>query len=290
MINIVRVKGGLGNQMFIYAFGLSLKNRYPFYFTLFDITESQNSLNGFELTDVFCNIKPQSTFINKLHRKFFRWVTTKYQHKIIHESVSHFGKYSEVFYKLKFSLFNVYEGYWQSEKYFDKVQSELRRLYTFNFEKLSSETLDYLSSIKSTNSVSVHIRRADYLQHEDFYGGICTFEYYRNAIKYFMKNIDNPIFYFFSDDIEWVVEQFENLPIYKFVNINHSNDNWQDMYLMSQCNHNIIANSTFSWWGAWLNSNPKKLVLAPRKWSNMYENIDIYPPDWIKISFENKIE
>jgi hypothetical protein len=195
-----------------------------------------------------------------------------------------------VFYKLKFSLFNVYEGYWQSEKYFDKVQSELRRLYTFNFEKLSSETLDYLSSIKSTNSVSVHIRRADYLQHEDFYGGICTFEYYRNAIKYFMKNIDNPIFYFFSDDIEWVVEQFENLPIYKFVNINHSNDNWQDMYLMSQCNHNIIANSTFSWWGAWLNSNPKKLVLAPRKWSNMYENIDIYPPDWIKISFENKIE
>ena len=134
------------------------------------------------------------------------------------------------------------------------------------------------------NSISIHIRRGDYL-HPKFnhlYGNICTIEYYKEAITILQQKYANLHFYIFSDDISWVKE---NLPIVPstYIDWNKKEDSWQDMYLMSQCKHNIIANSSFSWWGAWLNNNPNKTVICPSRFMNLNQQSDIVPEDWIQI-------
>lgn len=118
------------------------------------------------------------------------------------------------------------------------------------------------------NSVSVHIRRGDYLlrKHSKIHG-LCSLEYYLQAIQFIKSKSKDPVFYFFSDDIPWARENFCN-PSYKFVDCNSGSNSCLDLYLMSQCKHNIIANSTFSWWGAWLNRNKEKIVVAPSVWFN----------------------
>ena len=108
-------------------------------------------------------------------------------------------------------------------------------------------------------------------------------EYYKKAIRYVEKNIKNPVFFVFSDDLEWASENLK-LSNANFVNINSVGNPEMDLVLMSKCNHNIIANSTFSWWGAYLNQNPKKIVIAPKKWMSTFDNLDdLYPENWLRI-------
>ena len=134
------------------------------------------------------------------------------------------------------------------------------------------------------NSVSIHVRRGDYLNGYYFetLGKICDIDYYKRAIALINKEVNDPYFYIFSDDPGYVAEnlKIENAT---YVDFNRGRDSWQDMYLMSQCKHNIIANSTFSWWGAWLNTNLNKIVIAPNRWFANMDNDEIVLPEWIRL-------
>jgi hypothetical protein len=141
-----------------------------------------------------------------------------------------------------------------------------------------------LKNINTTTSVSIHIRRGDYLSSKfvDGFSNICTIDYYNRSIDKIKSNLDLPVFFVFSDDQEWVKQ---NIIIKNAFYLNHNigKNSWQDMYLMSKCKHNIIANSSFSWWGAWLNSNNQKIVIAPKKWWNDFKQDDVVPETWVRL-------
>ena len=155
----------------------------------------------------------------------------------------------------------------------------------FTFPNIVGEkNKECLSEVSNSESVAVHIRRGDYLTGDnlDNYGNICTKDYYNSAIDYIRNHVSNPFFYVFSDEIEWVQENFDFGNV-RLVNWNSGNNSFLDMQLMSLCKHQIIANSTFSWWAAWLNQNPDKLVIMPAKWMNHIENPDIGCEGWIRL-------
>lgn len=277
MFKIIVFNGGLGNQMFQYAFYLRLKNEYPFSLFLFDITQSQECHYGYELDKYFHinsvkNIKRYeilnnlTPIVNNAFHKIKQDYSLKYTPKLI------FSNYTLL----------RYEGYWQSEKYFLSIESQIRKVFSFSEKYLSTKTKELTSLLKQTNSVSIHIRRGDYLPEIDN-RGICSLNYYTKAIAYIRDNVKDPFFVIFSDDLEWVRNNLKcNNSV--FIDWNQGNDSWQDMYLMSQCKHNIIANSSFSWWGAWLNQNPRRIVIAPTPWFNNTPDFDIIPSNWILIN------
>ena len=136
--------------------------------------------------------------------------------------------------------------------------------------------------------MSLHVRRGDYLQakHWNAVGYVCQRAYYLNALTELGRRVRNPRYYVFSEDMDWVRE---NLPLGKdtvWVDWNQGEDSWQDMMLMSRCRHHIICNSTFSWWAAWLDPRPDKLVLAPERWARSVEGREIEPDSWIKVPIE----
>jgi hypothetical protein len=145
-----------------------------------------------------------------------------------------------------------------------------------------------LVAIKNSISISIHVRRGDYVSDgftQQFHGN-CSLEYYSNAISLLASNNVDFTLIFFSDDCEWVKEQFKNLTYSKmFIDHNDGENSWKDMLLMSSCTHNIIANSSFSWWAAWLNDNPKKTIIAPKNWyaDTKLNTDDLIPPQWIRI-------
>lgn len=179
----------------------------------------------------------------------------------------------------------IVKGYFQTHRIAGEVRNELLADFIFNVDK-NSELKNLAEKIKNDNSVSIHVRRTDYLENDanDWFGGICTEEYYRRAIDFIKNNNSDVNLIFFSDDIKWVKDNYvyENAT-YIDAEMFETYQDWYDMYLMSLCKHNIIANSTFSWWGAWLNQNPDKIVIAPQKWSNMDAFKDICPEEWIRL-------
>jgi hypothetical protein len=276
MIKIIVFNGGLGNQMFQYAFYLRLKKEHPLSLFLFDIEKAQSSHSGYELDKVFhINSIKQSRNYRRLKR-YWPKLETKF-HTIKQENSL---KYSPKPFSSHHSG-TIYEGFWQSEKFFLPVEPIVRNAFSFQEDILNKKTKEIVAFLNNSNSVSVHIRRGDYLQHTGVFG-LCPKEYYDKALSYIKDNVDNPIFVFFSDDIEWAKQNIkcENA---QYVTWNHGDESWQDMYLMSQCKHNIIANSSFSWWGSWLNSNTNKIVIAPTPWFNNSLDYDIIPSSWIKV-------
>ncbi len=294
-MKLIKLTGGLGNQMFIYAFCLNLraKGQKAFLF----IPRKQNSYGhqGYELEKLFAielydsrSMKFQFFFLN-LHNQFLRLFPKKwrpYLYQLIGiytiEVPENFIFYPNVFdFKHKNELFS---GTWQSELYFESAFNEVRKSFIFNEKLVSDKTMEICSSIKSKNSVSIHIRRGDYLspKYSSGFSGVCTNEYYMKAIRYIQDHIEHPFFYIFTDDKEWVNENF-TIEDAVYVNVNFGKNSWQDMYLMSQCKHNIIANSSFSWWGAWLNSNQNKIVIAPKLWWKFFSKDDVVPKTWIRL-------
>ncbi|MCI6689512.1 MAG: alpha-1,2-fucosyltransferase, partial [Clostridiaceae bacterium] len=143
----------------------------------------------------------------------------------------------------------------------------------------------YAEQISQNYSVSVHVRRGDYLNYS-YLQGICTPHYYEQAMQFFREKYRGKVkFYIFSNDIEWAENNFSEADCV-IVEGNSGKDSFRDMQLMSLCKHNIVANSSFSWWGAWLNQNKEKIVIAPNKWINqeVEEKIDVIPDDWVKMS------
>lgn len=294
-MKIVRVIGGLGNQMFQYAFYKSLKNHYKTEIIKLDLEQfsSYKLHNGLEIFKVF-NLKDYEIAnkkeIKKLSLNRSNYCYSRLIRKLLKEKHTEYIEKEEfVFDKHVYQKYsNIYfEGYWQSFKYFQFINKFLIDEFCFNL-KLDEKNLELLKKIKESNSLSIHVRRGDYNNHE-LLGGICEYEYYKKAVEYILKYDKHPKLYIFSDDHKWVIKKL--VPFFKEKKLNFVNIDWNineksyiDMFLMSNCKNNIICNSSFSWWGAWLNRNLKKIVIAPQNWTNeKQKKFEICDERWIKI-------
>lgn len=186
---------------------------------------------------------------------------------------------------LNYLKIGYYIGPYLSENYFLNIEDKVRK--TFEFPKITEkENIELLERIEGKETVAIHIRRGDYVDNTVL-GGLAPLSYYKKAIEYINEKIKNPIFIIFSNDIEWCKENldFENNNV-EYINWNKREKSFRDMQLMSLCKHNIIPNSTFSWWGAWLNKNPNKIVIAPKKWFTDESGIssdNVNSKSWIEI-------
>lgn len=296
MKRIVAFHGGLGNQMFEYALYLKLNKIYPNVFANFYLLNRNREHNGFELDKVFKLSLPEIWYgdlIVRLIRKFnYLSVKNKFLrhlNKFIVKSFSLLGAkicLDENHGVYKPAVFNkenfIFWGTWHSPKYFDDFEQEIKNVFTFDTSKLNPKSAELEAKLNNLESVSLHIRRGDYLSNSAF-SMICTPAYYREAIRILEERVKKNLHYIvFSDDIQWAKKNVSVQNV-TYVDWNTGSDSWQDMYLMSRCQHNIIANSTFSWWGGWLNLNPSKIVVCPDKILNNSNPIDLYPADWIHI-------
>ena len=178
------------------------------------------------------------------------------------------------------------DGYWQSEKYFVDIKEILRREFIVKYQQ-NSESQKFADFIRSTQSVSVHVRRTDYLENPltNQIHGTCNQDYYDRAVSYISDRISNPHLFVFSDEPQWARDNLKYDFPTTIVDCNDASRNYEDLRLMSSCKHNIIANSSFSWWAGWLNLNPNKIVIAPQNWFNdtSRNTKDIIPDQWIKL-------
>ena len=289
---IVKLIGGLGNQMFQYAAAKALALRHHTDVKV-DTTELEIDPAGkftkrhFELgifeADIHIATKDElAPFLklgnSKVKRELQRRLPFLYRRLMAVESGSpyhpEFLEYPE----------NTYlSGFWQSELYFTNVAEEIRKDFTFA-NKIIEGNKELASKISITNSVSAHVRRGDYITNANAnqFHGLCSLDYYNQAVSLISAKENGLELFVFSDDIAWCKENLKyDFPVH-FV---ETNDAHGDMYLMSLCKHNIIANSSFSWWGAWLNRNPKKTVVAPKQWvaDTSVNTQDLIPGGWIKI-------
>lgn len=267
----VNIKGGLGNQMFQYACGraLSLKNLDPLSLVR---TEYKADINrSFSLTNF--NIKAEISL-----GKNAPWLS-KWKERLKQKITGNFHVGFDP--KILNSTGSVYlDGYFQSESYFKDYESSIRQDFTPK-EAWSGNKAVLAEIIRNDRqAVSLHVRRGDYLTHPDF-GGIVTKEYYEQAVEYMKREVPLAHFYVFSDDIAWCQKELALADDTTFVS-NPELKDFEEMLLMSYCQHHIIANSSFSWWGAWLNPSSDKIVIAPSRWSNLHENWyqDIIPATW----------
>ena len=292
---IIRVVGGLGNQMFQYALGRALSIKLGVVFKLDLLSfDSQQIHNGFELDKVFnCEVDIAAqqdikeilgwqslSFINKFI--FSPYFSRLRKSSIIIEPHYHYWE------GINNILDNSYlVGYWQSEKYFKYIKEQINKDFTFKVP-LDHKNRYYAKLIQKFNSVSIHVRRGDYMKNVKTYKthGVCNNEYYDKALTNILKKVKNPHFFIFSDDIKQAKSIIKKIdyPCY-FVGNNQGIYSYNDMKLMSMCKHNIIANSSFSWWAAWLNLNSDKIVIAPKQYlaDKSYNIKDLFPLEWIKI-------
>jgi len=180
---------------------------------------------------------------------------------------------------------NVYlEGYWQSYRYFADIEEIIRREFTVRKEP-DAVNCDMAEKISRTLSVSVHIRRGDYLLKAGSHMGLCGIDYYLKAVKVITAQVNPQHFYVFSDDPEWARQNIDFLKPVTVVDHNGTDTAYEDLRLMSLCKHHIIANSSLSWWGAWLSKYPEKIVVAPKQWFNNEKRntSDLIPKQWMRI-------
>lgn len=290
---IIQMSGGLGNQMFQYALYLKLKklgkevkfdstssyvrdNARPVQLAVFNIQYPEVTKEELiEMTDSSMNLK------DRIRRKLKGRNTKEYKE-------DKFGYDPRVLTKDPAYLVGTY----QSELYFDDIADKVRATFQFDKEIMQPETLQMKEEIENSLSIGIHVRRGDYLNAEGVYGDICTDAYYDAAIKYMLEKYPNAVFYLFTNDLTWA-DFFVNARR-EYANIVVVKDNTEytgylDMYLMKHCRHNIIANSSFSWWAAWLNDHEDKTVIAPSKWLNGIECKDIYTDEMTLFDNEGRL-
>jgi hypothetical protein len=174
-------------------------------------------------------------------------------------------------------------GYWQSEKYFHKHAAVIRADFTFKTQ-LTSRNAQLAEQISQVNAISLHVRRGDYVNSSitNTTHGVCSLDYYRDAIGYMSSRVERPYYFIFSDDMAWVKSNLKMDVPHKYIDHNNGADSYNDMSLMSLCKHHIIANSSFSWWGSWLNPKADKIVVAPKRWfANNADVSDLFPKGWV---------
>lgn len=273
----VQMSGGLGNQMFEYALYLKLRSMGKDVkmddFTCYGPGERPKQLDVFGVSyDVLTKEEYNGltdSWMQPWHR--VRRKLSGRKDLSYREKSSNFDP--EVLTKEPALLL----GYFQSEKYFEDIKDQVREAFIFRNFSPSKQTRAYEKMIDTSFSVSVHIRRGDYLKAENIkqFGDICSDGYYERAIGRMKELFPQARFYIFSNDPEWTKKHFTG-PEFVPVICNDEKSGYGDMYLMSKCRHHIIANSSFSWWGAWLNTNPDKKVIAPAKWFADRVCCDIY--------------
>lgn len=295
----VNINGGLGNQMFQYACGraLAFSNQTSLILDLSSLQKNTNTSEttkrSFELSDVF-KIEVAEACVGDL--KILKPILYRAINVLAFKLGFKGIQISKYFIENEFSYnHNIKKvgkdcflsGYWQSPKYFDSIASLIRDEFAFQ-KPLDANNLEISSLIKRVNSISLHIRRTDFqITNSNDTHGICSLDYYDKAVKFISDKLTDPHFFVFSDDINWAKENLK-LP-YKltFISGNNGGKSYIDMQLMSICKHNIIANSSFSWWGAWLNSNTTKIVIAPKIWfaNEILNNqtTDLIPEEWIRM-------
>lgn len=290
---ISNIIGGLGNQMFQYAAGraLSLEQGVPL---LLDISGLKNYPlhQGFELSRVFncaTDIASEADIRQVLgwqyppfiREKLSRPALSRFRRKgFVVEPHFHYWPGVKAAPKASYLM-----GYWQSEKYFQDQLLAIQSDFTFKLP-LSSLNKDLVDQLSAQNAVSLHVRRGDYANNPTTTAthGLCSLAYYQAAISHIIEKVKNTIFYIFSDDVSWVRENLQvDFPCV-YVDHNQGAESYNDMHLMSMCKHHIIANSTFSWWGAWLNPRADKIVVAPRQWfANDTPTNDLIPATWVRL-------
>ena len=295
---IVKIQGGLGNQLFQYAIAKSLaihKNTslyldLSFYNgTTFDnVTKRNFELNIFNLEykiapKFLLAIFNSNSVKNKWLRFGYRFLASLLKVKSFREESNDFTL-KEMF---DCNIKNLYlDGYWQSDSSFNYFNNGLRKELQVNIP-LSNQSSNFLKKINSANAVSIHVRRGDYVTNSDSFNfhGTCDLEYYKEAVYKMNALIESPMFYIFSDDTDWVLHNFNFISNFQIINHNTGDNSFEDLRLMMACKHNIIANSTFSWWAAWLNNYPSKIIFAPKKWFNneVANSKVMLPPNWFRI-------
>lgn len=291
---IVKLIGGLGNQLFQYAFArnLSLAHNVPFKMDVSSFASCKlrkYSLMDFNIIENFAS-ESELRFTNNKYYEYWKikvidLLSLYHKRTIIKER--QFNYDGDLVNKINFTNNAKYfEGYWQSEKYFFNIKKTIVKDLEIK-TSINTENIKNAEFINKSNSVSLHIRRGDYVKdiNTQKYHGSCELDYYLKAVEIIAAKITEPHFFVFSDEPEWVEENFKLKFPATYIKNNDVSKSYEDLRLMSLCKHNIIANSTFSWWGAWLNKNDKKIVISPEKWfkTDSLNYSDIIPPDWIKI-------
>lgn len=313
-MNIIRMSGGLGNQMFQYALYKKLTSQGK-EVKFDDINEYRKEKARPIMLSVFSITYPRATWDEitaftdgsmelrkRLKRKIFGRAAIEYE--------------EQGFFDPKVLGFeSMYlKGSFQSEKYFEDIKDEIKALYQFPDiedmhlpEKLYQVTKQCLEGIESCEAVGLHMYRSDSRTDSELFEGICTEKYYEGAVRFMLDKVPDAKFYIFSNEPKWVknwVDDLVNSQIQEemskidierlrqnfiMVEANTEYTGYLDMLLMSKCKHNIISNSSFSWWSSWLNNNPDKVVIAPDRWKNDTESNDIYVKGMTLIDSEGNI-
>ena len=299
-MKIVNISGGLGNQMFQYAFALSLKKRYPeeevfidtqhYHSLFFKHIGSVNLHNGYELDQLFPKARLPKAGFRQLSRISYyipNYLLSRVARKVLPVRKTEFVSPYSQNYSYHPEIFTdgdcYYEGYWQCPRYFQNVKEDLLRIYAHPTP--NSYNQEMINRISQCESVGIHVRRGDYKNAPEF-NGICHTAYYSEAIQQ-LKTISRPqAFFIFSNDIAWCKSHLQPLignanTIY--VDGNTGKDSCWDMFLMTYCKNLIIANSSFSWWGAYLNKNAR-IVIAPDPWLRRDCEINVYEDHWTRVS------
>lgn len=288
---ITKINGGLGNQMFMYAAGRRLAHVLGVELKM-DISEFANyplrtyGLRAFNIHENIATPQEIAALTGKkqwIVKRAFRRLLHRLQELLpTHIKEKHFHFNPEILGLPD----NVYlDGYWQSQKYFIDIENIIRREFTVKTPQ-TGQNERLAEMISSRESVSIHIRRGDFILNPEVnkVHGICDLGYYSRSVKQLTKKIKNPHFFIFSDDFGCVNNKLKLSFPTIFVDHNGQDKDYEDMRLMSQCKYHIIANSSFSWWGAWLSQSVDKVVFAPKHWfRENFNTIDLCPPEWILI-------
>lgn len=295
---IVRLHGGLANQMFPYAAGRRLSlvlgtqlkldiAGFSIYHERGEIDFRQYGLSVFNIEESFASPDEIAKLTTVRQGKLSSFV-----HRLFHNKPKRPKSYvreKHIYFDPDILILqdDVYlDGNWNSWHYFADIESIIRSDFTFK-NPATGENRIFLEKIRSCESASLHVRRGDYANDAktNSIHGTCSLDYYQRAIHFIADRVKDPHFFVFSDDLNWVRDNLRISFPCTFVDCNGPLDGHEDMRLMSQCKHNVIANSGFSWWSAWLNPYHEKIVVAPRKWfkSSKYQMYTPVPDGYVKL-------
>lgn len=287
---ISKITSGLGNQLFQYALGrhLALQSNTSLWFDLRYFhqeyatdTPRKFKLDRFNVCYHLLDASPwlyASKATGLLPQRSLRpLIDTR------HEAHFHFDP-SVI---RQAAPFTILWGFWQSEKYFADSAPQIRKELTFN-RPLSETFRTYQRQILQADiPISVHIRRGDYVTHPEFSQsfGFVGLDYYQKALIHLKNLFPSATLFFFSDDPAWVQANIATDQKHVFLQSTGADADVDDLQLMSICHHHVIANSSFSWWGAWLNPQPDKVVIAPQRWfaNKPWNTKDLLPPGWLRL-------
>ena len=291
---VVRIWGGLGNQMFQYAMGYAISREKnselrldtTFYDKEHNERQTQRELDMFglpiEIKDTVDPVRDVSFLLPILQSPSVNFVIRKIFPVSFRIGKFVYVKEDKLQYLPKVKTIKCpnlyYDGYWHSEKYFYKYRKELLRQFTFTNDSIENEYKNLCLSSDDAETVAIHIRRGDYItQNNPNARGV---DYYRNSIEKIQRIIPSCRFCFFSDDLDWVRDNFGDIDNSVLANSNRVLSDLEEFQLMVKCKHQIISNSSYSWWAAWLNTNQHKVIIVPAVWKNKK---DMMLDEWIKI-------